>query len=174
MPDTLESPRLLLRPFTEEDLNALALLMGDPEVMRFSLTGPLSRADSEGVLGRFMASYAENGFGVFAVFEKALGRVIGYCGFLHQTIRGQLEVEISFRLIPEFWGQGIATEAAALVRDYGLNALGKKRLVSMIDPRNTASIRVAKKIGMVFREEYFFRKDLFVHIYEIQKEPPLT
>ena len=171
MPQTepLETDRILLRPFTESDLDALALLMGNAEVMRFSLVGAISREESAGVLSRFMATYAEHGYGMFAVQQKSVGTVVGYCGFLRQVIREQTELEIAFRLLPDIWGQGIATEAARLVRDYGLRTLGLSRLICIIDPRNHAAIHVAQHIGMTFREEYFYREDLFVHLYEVRQ-----
>lgn len=166
MPE-METARVLLRPFTEEDLDAVALLMGNPEVMRYSLSGAISRDASAGVLERFIASYEKNGFGILAVYSKEFCRVVGYCGFFQQKIRGTEELEISYRLLPEFWGRGLATEAAVLVRDHGFKTLAVGHLIALIDPRNAPSVAVAKRLGMKWREDYYFTPDLLVHVYEV-------
>ncbi len=74
------------------------------------------------------------------------------------------EVEIGYLFLRKYWGQGLATEAAAACRDYGINRLGYTRLISLIDPANIASKRVAEKIGMAFEKETFmFNKEICVY-----------
>lgn len=76
-------------------------------------------------------------------------KTIGYCGLTHfSDIEGQPEIEVGYRLARAWWGQGFATEAARGVRNYAFHSLGLSRLVSLIEPSNTASLRVAAKLGM--------------------------
>ena len=82
---------------------------------------------------------------------------MGYCGLQHfPDIDGQSEVEIAYRLIRRFWGQGFATEAVCAVRDFAFDSLKLSRLIAMIDPHNGASIRVAEKAEMIHEKDVMF------------------
>ncbi len=147
-----QTPRLLLRHFLPSDLDGMADMLADSEVMRFSL-GTRTRDETRQWLGRTMASYAENGFGLWAVDHRRDGRLIGFCGPSVQEVDERREVEIGYRLAKAYWGQGLATEAAMATRDDAVGRLGIERLISIIDPLNTASIGVAEKIGMQLESE---------------------
>ena len=144
----LETERLLLRVFRPEDLDAFAEIEADPEVMRFYASGPRPREWAERGVRSFIRTQEERGFSLWAVVHKADGRLIGYCGLVPQTIDGADEVEVGYKLARAYWRQGLATEAARAVRDWGFAHLRVPRLVSIIDPSNAASIRVAEKNGM--------------------------
>ncbi len=144
----LETDRLLLRVFRPEDLDAFAQIEADPEVMRFYPSGPRPREWAERGVRSFIRTQEERGFSLWAVVHKADGPLIGYCGLVPQTLNGAEEVEVGYKLARAYWGQGLATEAARAVRDWGFAHLGVPRLVSLIDPGNAASIRVAEKSGM--------------------------
>jgi ribosomal-protein-alanine N-acetyltransferase len=88
---------------------------------------------------------------------RATGELIGFCGFLHQEVDGRQEIEIAYRLHPDFWNRGIATEAARAVRDHAFRDLKLDRVISLIHPENTASRRVAEKNGMTVEKETVFR-----------------
>ena len=124
-------------------------VFGDPEVMRFG-DGIQTREWVDAWLHTCFEHYYKTwGFGRYAVVENQSQAVIGYCGlFFFPDINGEPEVEIGYRLARSAWGQGLATEAAAAVRDFAFNTLSMKRLIALIDPSNTASVRVAEKIGM--------------------------
>lgn len=144
-----ESERLVLRHVHLLDAEPLMLVFGDPEVMRFG-DGPQSaewvRAWLRSCLERY---HREWGFGPYAVVERASRSVLGYCGlFYFPDLGGRPEVELGYRLARAAWGRGYATEAARAVRDYAFITLGLGRLVALIDPDNTASLRVAAKLGM--------------------------
>ena len=144
----LESERLLLRRFDVLDGEPLMGVFGDPEVMRFG-DGVQTRAWVNRWIEACLAYYSTRGFGPCAVVEKQGLRLIGYCGlFFFPDVNGRAETEIGYRLNRAAWGQGYATEAAGAVRDYAFSTLGMGRLISIIDPANLASIRVAEKIGM--------------------------
>ena len=146
----LETERLILRVFRSEDIEDFAPIESDPEVMRFYASGPRPREQSERNIGKFIQTQKENGFSFWAVIHKADQRFIGYCGLLPQMIDGTVEPEIGYKLAVSHWGQGLATEAAGAVRLWGFAHLDVPRLVSIIDPGNAASIRVAEKNGLSY------------------------
>ena len=153
---TLQTPRLWLRPFSENDLDHLAALMANTDFMRFSL-GVLSREQTAAFLKKVTARDCEGLPSQFAVVLRADERLIGYCGFFAQVVDDVEEIEIGYRLDPDWWGQGLATEAARAVRDHGFDGLNLPRLISLIHPDNAASQRVAEKNGMTPEKETVFR-----------------
>ena len=100
-----------------------------------------------------MHNYAEHGFGLWAVTFLGEDRVIGDCGLTIQMVDSVPEVEIGFHILPTFWRQGIATEAAIACRDYAFDQFNHQRVISWMSPHNLASRRVAEKIGMSFENE---------------------
>ena len=98
--------------------------------------------------------YRPLGYGPYAVVERARDQTIGYCGlFLFPDIDGVAEIEIGYRLARASWGRGFASEAARAVVAYAFEALRLPRLIALIDPANTASLRVASKIGMRYEKD---------------------
>jgi len=163
------TPRLILRRFTLQDLDALARILADPRVMEFSLVGPLSRAQVRTWLfDRTLASYERHGWGPWAVIDRESDTVIGFCGLLRQEIDGRAEVEVAYRLHPDYWGRGLATEAAIAVREYAFGRPEIDRLVSIIEPANVRSIRVAEKNGMRLEKETLYRERP-VRIYSVSR-----
>lgn len=149
-----ETERLILRHFHFQDVTALKVIFTDAEVMHFG-EGVRSEAWIHTWLRQVIDhDYRQRGYGPYAVVEKISGQMIGYCGlFYFAELAGQSEVELGYRLARAYWAKGYATEAARAVRDYGFQSLGLKRLVAMIDPANTASLKVAKKIAMSYEKE---------------------
>ena len=152
----LETPRLLLRPFAEGDLDELSSLMANADFMRFSLgvcSGEQTadflektrRRDREGLPSQFAVTYLQN------------DRLIGYCGFFLQIVDGVEEIEIGYRFDPGYWGRGLATEAARAVRDHAFDDLKLPRVISLIHPDNLVSRRVAEKNGLRPEKETIFR-----------------
>jgi ribosomal-protein-alanine N-acetyltransferase len=91
--------------------------------------------------------------GLWATILKETGAFIGRCGLLPWTIDGRAEVEVAYMIDKAYWGNGLGTEAAQALVDYGFEALGLNRLVCLITPGNEASVRVATKIGLAFEKE---------------------
>ena len=171
--DILSTERLLLRLFAIADLDDLQAVLGDTEVMRFSL-GVL---DTEGIkawLTYHIHGYTEHrNLGPWAVLRRVDSILIGYCGlFFLPDVCNQPEIELGYRFAQAYWGQGYATEAARAVCDFAFSFRNINRLVSLIDPANRASIKVAEKVGMHFEKEVMLADyDYPDHLYAIQRTP---
>ena len=149
----LTTERLFLRHFLTTDHGPMCRIFCDDDVMRFS-DGRQTKEWVHGWLHSCFERYQTWGFGPYAVIEQSTYSVLGYCGlFFFPDLEGQAEVEIGYRLAKVAWGKGYATEAAQVVRDHAFGTLGIKRLIAIIDPANTASIRVAMKIGMKYEKD---------------------
>ena len=149
-----ETKRLILRRFESTDVDDLTEALEHPEVMEFSLSGPIDRTAVAKTIQNFETHWQTWGFGQCAVVHKTDQKVIGYCGLIHfSDIDGKAEDEIGYRLNRSYWGQGYATEAAQAIQAYGFTVVGLKRMVSMIDHNNVRSIRVAEKIGLHYEKD---------------------
>lgn len=150
----LETERLLLRRFEDDDLNDLFELYRDPEIRRFYPEGTLSLEETREELEWFKHGHPKHPeLGLWATILKPEQRFIGRCGLLPWQIEGRNEVEVAYLIDKRYWGQGLGTEAAAAVAAYGFDTLKLQRLVCLIDAENTASQRVAEKIGMRFERK---------------------
>ncbi len=152
----LETDRLVLRQFELSDNLSMLRVFGDARVMQYGDGVQTQEWVSEWIHS-CLKSYQKRGFGPWAVVKNVTRNVVGYCGLIYYSdVNGNSEIEIGYRLARVFWGQGYATEAALAVRDYGFSALGFRRLVSIIDPENTVSIRVAEKLDMKYEGDVIF------------------
>ena len=149
----LETERLILRRLIMDDLNDLFALYRDPEIRRYFPEGVLNLAETKEELEWHMNGHPEYPeLGLWATIYKQTGKFIGRCGLLPWEIDGKLEVEVAYLLDKAFWGQGLATEAAKAILDYGFRKLNLPRLICLIDPQNLASQRVAQRIGMTLEK----------------------
>jgi [ribosomal protein S5]-alanine N-acetyltransferase len=169
IPEKINTRCTVLRRFQLEDLDDIAKVLGHPDVMQFSLDGPFTREQSKSFVEKCLDNYKNKGFGLFAVVDKIDRIVIGYCGFYFQLIEGVEMVEIGYRLHPNYWNRGIATEVSKAVQEYGSNQLGLEKMISIIEAENKASIRVAEKNGFKFEKEVLFKDKIPVRIYAIEK-----
>lgn len=159
----LETPQLILRHFTWNDVDDLAKIYADPVVMKF-FPKTLTYAETQQQMERFITGYEQQGLGLWATIHKADRQLIGRCGLIQQEVDEQLEMEIGYLLAKEYWGQGLGTEAARAIRDYGFDQLGYTRLISLIDPNNIASQKVATKNGLTYEKDtYKWEKTLRVY-----------
>lgn len=150
----LETKRLLLRHFIQEDLVALCALYTDPDVTKYIPDAPRTYEEIREELEWFMNGHPKfPELGLWATIHKETGMFIGRCGLLPWTIDSQSEVEVAFSLSKNYWGQGLATEAARGIVRYGFENLELSRLVCLIEQENQASVKVATKIGMAFEKE---------------------
>ena len=130
---------------TMDDLDAMADLLGDDEVMRF-YPRPKSRAEAQTWIEWTLGNYARDGFGLW-VIEDRDGEFLGDCGLTWQTIDGETELEVGYHVVSARQGEGIATDGARACRDLA-RARGVERLIAITAPENRPSQRVAEKIGM--------------------------
>jgi RimJ/RimL family protein N-acetyltransferase len=150
----LESDRLVFRRLELGDLDSLYALYSDPEVRRYFPEGTLSYEETREELEWFLNGHPRHPeLGLWATILKDTGRFVGRCGLLPWVIDGRVEVEVAYLLDKAVWGQGLGTEAARAILNYGLTVLRLARLICLIDRDNRASIRVAEKIGMRFEKE---------------------
>jgi ribosomal-protein-alanine N-acetyltransferase len=147
----LESERLILRHQVPSDLDDLWSLYCDPEITKYIPDAPRTRQEAREELEWHMNGHPRNpDLGLWATIHKSSGKFIGRCGLLPWTIEDQQEVEVAYTITRDYWGHGLATEAAQAILHYGFEKLNLARLVSLIEPENLASQRVAEKIGMTF------------------------
>ena len=147
----LETERLTLRQFTADEAPFILELVNEPsfiqnigdrgvrtlsDAVKYIETGPVS-------------SYARNGFGLYVVTLKESGESIGMCGLIKRDALD--DVDIGYAYLPRFWSKGYAVEAARAVKEQA-RSLGLKRLVAIVDPANTGSIRVLEKLGLAFEK----------------------
>jgi RimJ/RimL family protein N-acetyltransferase len=173
----LETARLLLREFMPEDVDALALVLSDPETMRY-YPAPFDRAGVEQWIERNRQRYQDDGVGLWAMelaktqVAKVPGsevqKIIGDCGIILQEVEGQHLYEIGYHLRRDFWGQGFATESAIACRDWAFAHLKAERLISLIRPENLPSCRVAARVGMIVWKEVNWR-GLPHYVYSIER-----
>jgi len=145
----LETERLTLRRLTMDDLDDLFALYHSPDVRKYYSEGIPSYAETKQELEWMVNTfYAKYGFGMWATIYKETGKFIGRCGLTPMDIEGQEEIEVGYMLAKEYWGQGLATEAAKAILKYGFDQVGLSRLICVVNPDNQASSKVALKIGM--------------------------
>ena len=150
----LETQNLVLRHFEMDDLNDLFRLYSDPEVRRYFPDGTRDLAYTKEELEWYLNGHPDHPeLGLWATIHKPSQQFIGRCGLLPWTIDGRFEVEVAYLLDKAYWGQGLGTEAAQAVLDYGFEHLQLSRLICIITPGNVASVKVASRIGMVFERE---------------------
>jgi len=141
----LETDRLIMRMWRTDDFEPYLDLCTDPEVMRFLGGKTLDRPDCWRHMAFMAGHWQLLGFGPWAIEEKATGSFVGRVGFLHPE--GWPGFELGWTLSRKFWGRGYASEAARRALQYAFEELDKDHVISLIDPLNTNSIRVAERLG---------------------------
>ena len=163
-----QTPRLTLRYFNPNDLDALTPILADPKVMRYSISGVKTRSQTAEFINWMLSNYAKYGLGLYAAIHQQDRCLIGYCGLLVWYFEEIQEIEIGYRLATKYWGRGLATEAAVAVRNYAWEKLNLNRLISLVEPANVRSVRVIDKLGMKY-EKNIVLQGLDVAVYSISK-----
>lgn len=149
MAESLQTVRLFLRNWKDEDLAPFAALNADPVVMEF-FANKLSRDQSDHTARVFASQIRDRGWGLWAVEEIASGRFIGFVGLSIPNWPAPFApcVEVGWRLAKPFWGKGYATEAGRASLDYGFEQLGLQEIVSFTTAPNVRSQNVMQRLGM--------------------------
>jgi RimJ/RimL family protein N-acetyltransferase len=164
---TLETERLWLRWLREDDFEEYAKICRDPEVMRFLGGQTLTDFEVYRQMAYFMGQWYFRGYGIWAVEEKSTRHLVGRIGFLNPI--SWPGFELGWTLARDSWGQGYATEGAQRALAYAFTELGRDHVISLIDPGNVASAKVAERLG----EKVEGKTELFgkeVLIYGIGRE----
>lgn len=145
----LETERLILREWRADDREPFAAMNADPRVVEH-LSRALDRAESDAFIERIEARWAADGHGLWAVERRADGRFIGFTGLTPPTFEAAFTpcVEIGWRLAPDAWGAGYATEGARAALAFGFERLGLDEIVSFTVPDNVRSRAVMERIGL--------------------------
>jgi RimJ/RimL family protein N-acetyltransferase len=153
----IETERLLIRPWRDEDSEPFFRINSDPEVMRH-IRVVTSREESNAGIARQLRSQAELGYCFWALERKADGLFLGFCGLRPGVPDTPIErdVEIGWRLGLEYWGRGFAREAAAACLDWAFETLRAPRVVSITVPANTRSWGLMERLGMARRADLDF------------------
>ena len=141
--------RLLLRTWRSEDREPFAQMNADPDVMAFFVS-PMTRRDSDALVDRIRAGFADRGFGLWAVEELETGRFIGFTGLIYQTFQAPFTpaFEIGYRLARHAWGKGYATEAGREVLRYSFDEAGLAEIDLDDGSQNARSRAVMNKLGL--------------------------
>ena len=153
----IETERLIIKPYCMEDIDDLYKIYSDEKVMAFIPEGVMSYEWVKNLI-KWMVEYCyekntpENiiKFGV-SVFHKEEKKVIGWCGLCSLDCKPE-DIEIFYGLSSKYWGQGLATEAAMAMLNYGFDIVGLKRIIAVVRPDNIASKKVIEKMGMKFEK----------------------
>lgn len=149
----LETKRLLLRPLTLDDLDDLYALYKEPSVRKYFPEGTLTYEETQEELEWIIdVYYGKYGYGLWATIYKETGEFIGRCGLLPWTIEERQEVEVAYLLAEKYWRQGLGTEVARAIVQYGFEVLQMPRLICMMNEENVASVKVAENMGMTFEK----------------------
>ncbi|MHB1955428.1 MAG: GNAT family N-acetyltransferase [Sulfobacillus sp.] len=165
---TIDTARLQLRTMTEHDVDDLLRIFSDPVAMQY-YPRTRTRDEVKEWIFRTMEDYRRFGVGMWVIEDKTDKSFLGQCGIVPQEVHeGTVEYEIGYLLVSQFWGKGYATEAARACRNWGFEHLTVPHFISIINPRNSPSIRVAERNGMALRE-YAEWRDKTVAIYAITR-----
>ena len=147
----LTTPRLSLRMLEARDFEEYAAIHADFEVTRFTTRRQMTRADSWNHMASVVGHWHLRGYGMWGVEELATRRLVGRVGF--HCPEGWPEYELGWTIGREFWGRGFATEAARAVLQHAFTAMDRDHIVSLIDPLNVSSRRVAERLGETIEGE---------------------
>ncbi|WP_378318780.1 GNAT family N-acetyltransferase [Aquimarina celericrescens] len=145
----IETERLLLREITLDDKEELFKLYSDPEVQKYTGEPVVESIEEiEKAIQTRISNYKKYGFGRWATILKNGMHFVGWAGL--EYLPEFDEIDLGYRFLPEYWGSGIATEAADAILAYGFYQLQLKKIIAIAMTENNASIRVMQKIGMEF------------------------
>jgi len=165
IPPELETPRLTLRRLTLDDADFVAALYNEPSFLQhIGDRGVRNAEDARRYLREGpLAMYEQSGFGLWHVARKSDGAAIGSCGLLKRD--SLPDADLGYAYFPAFWGQGYAFEAADATLHHAARKFGMKRVLAVVSPGNTGSIRLLEKLGMRFERMHCMAPGDEVRLY---------
>jgi RimJ/RimL family protein N-acetyltransferase len=168
MKKILETERLIIREYTEEDFDSLYEILSDGETMKY-YPKPYDENGVQRWINWCLGSYSENGFGLWALELKDTGVFIGDCGISLQNIDGETLPEIGYHINKKYWRRGYAKEACAAVKDWLFENTDYPAAYSYMNRENVASYSTAASNGMKRIKEYDDGSE-FLCVYRITRE----
>lgn len=160
----LTTQRLRLEPMADAHFDGLFEMNRLPEVMRYITGKPDSADDLVAMIERVKARWAAHGFSWWSMFDSASGKLVGACGVMYLENNPANPHELGWRLHPDYWGQGLASEAAARIARFAFEELDAPLVTAVCHPENAASSRVMERLGMRYRgEERWYERTLAVY-----------
>lgn len=150
----IETERLFIRQWVPDDWKRFRPLGTDPRVLEFLPTEPWSDERIQRFINKGIEVAKTRGWILWPVIHREDAELIGFCGFSDEF---PPEVEIGWRFRPDYWGRGLATEAATAVMRYGFETFNFDRLISATHHSNRRSIRVMEKLGMTFEKRFMHK-----------------
>jgi [ribosomal protein S5]-alanine N-acetyltransferase len=141
----IRTPRLHLRPFTEDDIGSIGRLFADPEATQW-IGGTKTAAEAAASVLRMRDNFSNRGWGTLAVAPSDGSECVGYCGV--RPLPHTQDVELAFGFIKSHWNQGFATEASVACLDAAFTTLSFQSIVATVYPGNSRSLAVLKKLNM--------------------------
>lgn len=166
---TIETERLILREFVQEDFDALFNILSDPETMQH-YPNPFDEDRTRGWIEWNLQNYRQFGFGLWAVVLKETGEFIGDCGLTIQNIDGEPLPEIGYHIRKDYWRRGFGSEAARAVRDWAFTNTNYDCLYSYTKYTNIPSSSTAIANGMRKIKEFPSRNDYISYVYAITRD----
>jgi RimJ/RimL family protein N-acetyltransferase len=152
---TITTSRLVLRPFSEIDIEPLHQIMNEADIMRyFPNPNPPDKGGVQTLIAWFLTHWEEHGYGWWAVAPLPEQPLAGWCGLTFLPETG--ETEVAYLLSKTWWGNGLATEAARAALQFGFSKLGFEQTIAVAHPENRASIHDMEKLGMDFTGHFTY------------------
>ncbi len=166
----IETERLILRQFQESDVDDVFEFSSNLEVLTYTGEKPLIKKSQalDIIKNIWFSDYEKYGFGRWAVINKLDNKLFGFAGLKYLPEID--EVDIGYRFLPEYWGQGLATEASIEILKYGFDELKLKRIIGIAMPENIASCKILEKIGLkYYKTDNFADTDNEFKWYRLEK-----
>lgn len=165
--------RLTIRELSENDLDDLKETYAQPDVNKYieDIDNDLD-IEIEKQKAYIKNIYSFYGYGLWGVYHKETGKLIGRCGIQNRKIQGKEEIELGYLLSKDYWGSGFASESGKAVINYAFHTLQIQRIVAVIEPENYRSVKVAERIGMSKENTVIINnKEYFLYSIEIPSKP---
>lgn len=169
----LETTRMILREFILNDLEDFHSLETNESVIKYLTNYPKRSIEESGeLLNQVISQYSNFKTGRLAIIDKATQGFIGWCGIKfnkHKRHTYENFYDLGYRIHPNFWGKGLATEASAACLNYGLNELALSKINAIVNTQNTQSLKVISKVGFNYKES-FLEDETEKYWYEVAKK----
>jgi len=158
----IETNRLILRDIQPTDIDGMFELDSNPEVHKYLGNKPFKiKSQSEDIINSIIQQYHEFGIGRWAMVNKQTNEFMGWSGLKLNTVTLNSNtnfIDVGYRIIKRFWGQGYATESSIVALDYGFNTMGLDTIYGITEKGNEASHRVLLKVGLRYVEDFYDEK----------------